>query len=127
MMRTPLFRMTVLEEEYVEVRDLRAKLWGGTLIYFPAPPELDVKCYMMVFNYAQREFDLINWIGYKAGSNLVLASIPETALCKGELAVRLGWFKENWDSVFLPFGSFETTKFLRWTRSTGPMDLGSGP
>lgn len=126
MMRKALFRMTVLDEEYVEVRDLRAKLWSGTLIYFPVSPEFDVKCYMMVFNDAAGQFDLINWIGYKAGLKLVLASVPETALCKGEISVRLSWFKENWDSVFLPFGSFETTKFLQWTRRTRPMDFGSG-
>jgi hypothetical protein len=116
MKSTPLFHLTVLDEEYMEERDLSAKLWGGTLVYFPEPPEMDVKCYMMVFDDAERQFKLINWVGYKAGLKLVVASIPETALCPGSIAVQLGWFKENWDSIFLPFGSFETTKFLVWKR-----------
>ncbi|WP_284164072.1 hypothetical protein [Frigidibacter sp. SD6-1] len=124
MKRAPLLRMAVLGEEYAEVRDLRTKLWGGTLVYFPDPPEMDVKCYMMVFNRAEQQFELINWVGYKAGLKLILASIPQAALCEGAYAVRLGWFKENWQTIFLPFGSFETTKFLVWKRSLDPKVVG---
>ena len=114
MKREPLFRMTVLGEKYVEVRNLKTSLWAGTPIYFPEPHKMDVKCYMMVFNPSYGEFELINWVGYKAGLHLVQASIPQSALCKGAIAVKLGWFKKNWHTIFLPFGSFDTSKFLVW-------------
>lgn len=109
------FRLVVLDEEYVEIRDPEELVWPGTLMYFPHPPERDVKCYMLVRDDAGLRF--VNWLGFKAGATLILASIPPEAVEKGAHAPRLGWFRDNWHKEFLPFGSFETTRFLVWERS----------
>lgn len=112
-----LFRLTVLNETYVEVRNPAKVLWAGDLMYFPVPPERDVKCYMMTFDDNLGQMVFINWIGYKAGMRLAVASVPASAMVPGTRSVPLGWFRDNWDGRFLPFGSFDTTLFLQWERT----------
>ncbi|MGA0540139.1 hypothetical protein [Neotabrizicola sp. VNH66] len=116
-MTRPLFRLEVLGEHYVEVRKPDTLLWAGTLMYFPTPPAQDAKCYMMVFDDLLGQMAMINWLGFKAGSRLILGSIPQTAMIPGSYAVPLRWFRDNWHSQFLPFGRFATTRFLVWDRS----------
>ncbi len=115
----PPSEFDIFGEKYSVVTKEENVLWRGDLLYFKEPPEPDVRVYMIAsaHPFASREngqlpLKLINFAGYKAGAELVLACFPSEAAENG-VNIRIDWLMGNWDK-FLPFGSFDNTIFYKW-------------
>ena len=105
--------MNILGTNYEEVSGSDAVLWRGDLFMFDESCGEDCKAYMLSISEDCKSFRLVNYVGYKAGAQMA-AVIPKEASQSGAMNVRLSWLLGNW-SDFIPIGSFETTRFFRWT------------
>jgi hypothetical protein len=105
---------SILGERYLEVKDLGARLWRGDIFLFDESTGPDCRAYMLVSPLGADRLHLVNYIGYKAGNELVATNIPRDAGDEGAFNIRLGWLKDNWNQA-IPLGKFETTKFLQWS------------
>lgn len=105
--------MNILGENYEEVSGSDAVLWRGDLLIFDESCGEDCKVYMLCISEDRESFRLVNYVGYKAGAQMATV-IPMDASQSGAMNVRLPWLLDNWSDVIL-IGSFETTKFFKWT------------
>ena len=103
----------ILGEKYTELNDADAALWRGDLLLFDESCGEDCKAYMVYIPDDRNGYQLINYVGYKAGARLA-TTIPKEASEPGSFSIRLSWLRDNWNET-IPIGSFETTKFLRWS------------
>lgn len=106
--------LSALGHSFRRVTDLDEHLWQGSLLIFEPPLDRDAQYYMMHYRPDLRRMLLINWLGYKAGLELASATIPNSSLAHGKIAIPLRWFKDNWSGKFLATGSFETTGFFAY-------------
>ena len=120
----PPSEFDIFGEKYSVVTKEENILWRGDLLYFKEAPEEDVRVYMITRAHhstarenGQLPLKLINFAGYKAGAELVLACFPSEAAENG-INIRIDWLMDNWDK-FLPFGSFDNTVFYKWR--SGPV------
>lgn len=104
--------ISILGENYEEVSGDGAVLWRGDLLLFDQTCGEDCKAYMVCISSDGDSFNLVNYVGYKAGAYLA-ATIPSDASEPDALNIRLSWLRENWRDV-IPIGVFETTKFYTW-------------
>jgi len=103
----------ILGEKYEEIDDLCAALWRGDLLLFDESCGEDCRAYMVYVPDSREGFHLVNYVGYKAGARMAV-TIPKEASEGDSLNIRLSWLRDNWSDT-IPIGSFETTKFLKWT------------
>ncbi|MGJ8617647.1 MAG: hypothetical protein ACSHWS_12470 [Sulfitobacter sp.] len=103
----------ILGEKYREKRGKKATLWRGDLLFFDDSCGSDCRVYMVTPSEDHGGFNLINYIGYKAGL-LLLTTIPAEAAAPGCQNIRLSWLKKNWADV-IPLGTYKTTKFYAWS------------
>ncbi|MEM9250295.1 MAG: hypothetical protein AAGB05_16575 [Pseudomonadota bacterium] len=103
----------ILGETYEEVSHQDGVLWRGDLLLFDDASGADCKAYMVYLPEDRSGFQLVNYVGYKAGARLATI-IPDEASQPGALNIRLSWLREYWSET-IPFGTFETTTFLSWS------------
>lgn len=103
----------IMGETYKEVTGVDAVLWRGDLLLFDDCCGEDCKAYMVCIADEREHFNLVNYVGHKAGA-VMAAMIPKEASQPGSMNIRLSWLRENWSEV-IPIGSFETTKFFAWS------------
>ncbi|MEO1314428.1 MAG: hypothetical protein AAFV27_11210, partial [Pseudomonadota bacterium] len=80
----------ILGEKYEELNDVGAVLWRGDLLLFDETCGEDCKAYMVYVPDSREGFQLINYVGYKAGARLA-TTIPKDASELGSLNIRLSW------------------------------------
>lgn len=105
----------ILGENYEELDSPNAVLWRGDLLLFDEDCVEDCKAYMVYLPDDRQGFQLVNYVGYKAGARMA-TTIPKEAAEPGSLNIRLSWLRDNWSDT-IPIGRFETTKFLKWSGS----------
>ncbi len=103
----------ILGETYEEFSGDDEALWRGDLLLLDEACGDDCKAYMVCIRDDRDGFQLTNYVGYKAGAAMNM-TIPRAASQPECMNIRLSWLRENW-SDFIPIGSFETTRFLRWS------------
>lgn len=103
----------ILGEKYEELNGTDQVLWRGDLLLFDESAGEDCKAYMVYIPEDRSGFLLINFVGYKAGARLA-TTVPLEASEPGSLNIRLSWLRDHWSET-IPIGSFETTKFFRWS------------
>ena len=104
--------LEILGERYEEVRGADAALWRGDLMLLDDAAGEDCRAYMFCMSEQGDRLELINYVGYKAGSRLA-TKIPRAASSKGALNIRLTWLQANWER-YIPVGSYEMARFYRW-------------
>ncbi|KIC16775.1 hypothetical protein [Leisingera sp. ANG-DT] len=110
---------SVLGHHYRRVTDLDERICAGDIIRFCPPLDRDAEWYMFEFRASYDAMVLVNWLGYKAGLENVLALVRKDDVEGNIRMIPLRWFKDNWRSRFIGESSFENAQFFKYARKVG--------